>query len=278
MAHIREFPVEKMCHVMEVSSSGFYSWRKRSEFENESTDKLDERIMESFQGSGETYGSPRIAQDLGLPKSTVARRMKTLGISVESKKRFISTTNSDHDFAIAPNLLNRKFDAEKPGLKWVSDMTYIRVNNSWNYLTVIIDLADRAVISWVISNNMTARDTTIRAFEKAIQNRKPEKGLIFHSDRGSQYACHKFQQLLAVHECTSSMSRKGNCWDNAVAESFFKTIKSECFYRRQLQCKAEAFTVTFDYIDGWYNTKRIHTTLGGISPNQAFRAMTISNR
>lgn len=278
MAHTHEFPVEKMCYVLEVSSSGFYTWRQRSEVEDDSTDELNENIKKSFKNSRETYGSPRIAKELDVPESTVARRMKSLGISAKSKKRFISTTDSDHDFAIAANLLDRDFDAEQPGLKWVSDITYIRVNNCWNYLTVIIDLADRAVISWVISDNMTAQDTTIRAFEKAVQNRKPKEGLIFHSDRGSQYACHKFQQLLAVHDCIPSMSRKGNCWDNAVAESFFKTIKSECYYRRQLRCRAEAFTVTFDYIDGWYNTRRIHTTLGGISPNQAFRAMTTSNR
>jgi len=277
MAHTHEFPVEMMCRVMEVSSSGFYSWRQRSEPENESADELNERIKKSFEDSRETYGSPRIAEDLDVPKSTVARRMKALGISVKAKKRFVTTTDSDHDFAIAENLLNREFTADQPAEKWVSDITYFRVNNRWNYLTAIIDLADRAVVSWVISDNMTAEDTTIRAFKKAIQNRKPKEGLIFHSDRGSQYACHKFQQLLAVNDCIPSMSRKGNCWDNAVSESFFKTLKSECYYRRQFRCRAEAFTVTFDFIDGWYNTKRIHTTLGGMSPNQAFKAMTESN-
>lgn len=236
---------------------------------------LDQHIIESFNKSRSNYGSPRVAQDLSkagldVSKSTVARRMQALKLKARGQRKYVLTTDSKHDQAIAPNILNRNFSASKPAHKWVSDLTYLRVGRTWSYLSVVIDLADRAVVGWSLSDNMSAQHTTIAAFKKAIDNRKPNKGMIFHSDRGIQYACSDFRELLAKSSCIQSMSRKGNCWDNAVAESFFKTIKVECSNRYQFSSIKQAYPIIFDYIDGWYNTIRIHSALEGKSPAEAF--------
>lgn len=264
-----------MCKVLVVSRSGYYKWLKRHQQEANVHQSLDFKIEQSFERSRENYGSPRIAQDLKqlghiVSKSTIARRMKVLKIKARRKRKYVQTTNSKHDQPIAANVLDRDFKAKRPAQKWVSDLTYFRIATRWYYLSTIIDLADRAVIGWTISDNMTAQHTTIDAFNKAIKNRKPSKGMIFHSDRGVQYACQEFRSLLDNNHCVQSMSRKGNCWDNAVAESFFKTIKVECIHKHEFVSKTQAYSVIFDYIDGWYNTKRIHSALNGQSPAQAF--------
>jgi transposase InsO family protein len=156
------------------------------------------------------------------------------------------------------------------GRFWVSDITYIPIGNSFVYLTTIIDLADRMVVGWNLSDNMTDKDTIIAAFNKAKNNRKIKHGLLFHSDRGSQYVSKEFRKLLDASNCTQSMSRKGNCWDNAVAESFFKTIKMESLDRYKFTCMSQVYSVVFRYIEGWYNTMRIHTSLGDLSPRERF--------
>ena len=200
--------------------------------------------------------------------------MRAMKIRARIPKRFISTTHSKHDYPLAPNHLNRNFDAKAPAQKWVSDITYVRVNASWYYLTVVIDLADRAVLGWSLSNSMHAEHTSVKAFRKAIQNRRPGKGLLFHSDQGVQYACNEFKTLLEQYKILQSMSRKGNCWDNAVAESFFKTIKTECIYQHSFQTYKQAYSAIFNYIDGRYNTRRIHSTLKGRSPAETYNYMT----
>lgn len=279
MDHASEFPVEKMCKVLGVSRSGYYAWRKRELHGTPRNEELDQQIKEIFDRSDQTYGSPRIAQALEqkqikVSKSTVARRMNALRIRVKTPRKYIVTTQSKHDEPIAPNRLDRNFDAEAPANKWVSDITYFRVGRRWHYLTVVLDLADRYVVGWVISDNMSSAATTQAAFSRAVANRKPQKGMIFHSDRGVQYACGNFRRLLKRYQSQQSMSRKGNCWDNAVAESFFKTIKAECIAKHQFTNKQEAFSVIFRYIEGWYNTRRIHSAIGAITPAKKYQILT----
>lgn len=279
MDHTDEFPVEKMCKVLGVSRSGYYAWRKERISEVQKHNELDQQIKMIFKNSRRTYGSPRITQVLNdrhfeISESTVARRMKALKIRVKAKKKHVVTTQSKHDHPIAPNRLNRDFTAAAPAEKWVSDITYFRIAGRWHYLTSILDLADRYVVGWTISDNMTTTATTKAAFGRAVANRPPKQGLLFHSDRGVQYADSDFRQLLGQYKCQQSMSRKGNCWDNAVAESFFKTLKTECISRHRFNSVDEAYSVIFRYIEGWYNTRRIHSALGGLSPTKMYQKLT----
>ena len=273
MEYANDFPVKKMCQVLDVSRSGYYTWLKNKDKYQEKKESLNEQIKSVFESSRETYGSPRVylglkKLNIELSKSTVARRMKDLELSPALKRKFKNTTDSRHNLKISPNILNREFTVSELGKVWVSDITYIRLKHSFVYLTTVIDLADRMVVGWNLSNNMTDQDTVIAAFKKAIKNRSISSGLIFHSDRGSQYVSKDFRKLLAEEKCIQSMSRKGNCWDNAVAESFFKTIKVESLYRYKFENVTEVYSVIFDYIDGWYNTQRIHSALGGRSPRE----------
>lgn len=272
-AHVIEFPVKKMSEVFEVSKSGYYKWLRKQVCYRAEERVLHGQIQAVFEESRSTYGSPRVHQQLvkmevKISKSTVARRMKSLQIRPRAKKVFKHTTDSGHDLRISPNVLNRAFSASELGRSWVSDITYIRVKHSFVYLTTVIDLADRMVVGWNLSDNMTDQDTVIAAFKKAVRHRPIRTGLIFHSDRGSQYASTEFRKCLAAKKCVQSMSRKGNCWDNAVAESFFKTIKVEALYRHQFEHPTEVYSAVFDYIDGWYNTRRIHSALDGRSPTE----------
>ncbi len=263
-----------MSEVLEVGRSSYYEWLRKKDSYAKKEEELNTQIKTVFEESRSTYGSPRVHQELqrmevDISESTVARRMKSIAITPKLKKKFKNTTDSKHDLKISPNLLSREFTATELGRKWVSDITYIRVGySSFVYLTTVIDLADRMVVGWNLSDNMTDQDTIIAAFNKAVKNRPILPGLIFHSDRGSQYASKEFRKLLDEKECIQSMSRKGNCWDNAVAESFFKTIKVESLYRYKFENAQQVYSAIFDFIDGWYNTKRIHSSLGGISPRE----------
>lgn len=277
--HAHEFPIQKMSSVLGVSRSGYYKWLKRGAPNEYTEHALDESIKTSFDKSRQTYGSPRIAEDLARQgikssKSTVARRMNLLRISPKRPKRWVRTTQSAPDNPIADNLLDRDFNADRPATKWVSDITYFEVARRWCYLTIVLDLADRAIVGWTISDDMSASNTTVAAFQKAVSNRKPEDELIFHSDRGVQYTCDQMRGVIGAIGGRHSMSRKGNCWDNAVAESFFKTIKTECIDRYEFADHHHAWRVIFDYLEGWYNTERIHTTLGGMTVRQAYVAKT----
>ena len=193
-----------------------------------------------------------------------------LCLSARSKRKYVNTTDSDHAFKIADNLLDRQFQVAQINQAWVSDITYVRVANKWMYLTTMID---RMVVGWSLSKTMTTTDTVIQAFNLAVANRGITKNsnLMVHSDQGVQYASREFRNLLSKYGCIQSMSRKGNCWDNAVAESFFKTIKIEALNKYIFQNSHTLKSAIFRYINGWYNTTRIHSALGGISPLQAFK-------
>lgn len=262
-----------MCKVLKVSRSGYYRWLTKEPSKRKTeTEKIMQHIRRIHKLSKSTYGSPRITVELkecgiAVSRPRVARLMKKAQIRSIIKKKFIVTTDSQHDCPIAENELNRKFCVDQIGKAWVSDITYVRTYQGWMYLTVIIDLADRMVIGWSLSKSLKACHTTIPAWVMAVLNRPIAGLLIFHSDRGIQYACNEFKTLLdGNRNVIRSMSRKGNCWDNAVAESFFKTLKTECVYRYKFKDRLEAKKSIFEYIEIWYNRKRKHSTLGYKSP------------
>lgn len=272
-AHTCQFSVELMSKTLQVSRSGYYKWKSNFGCKVNKTNHLVNAIKTIHEKSGQTYGSPRVTVELNkhgwkISDTKVARIMNKHHIHVKRKRKYIHTTDSKHSFKICDNILNRNFKTDAINKAWVSDITYIPLGSRFVYLTVVMDLYDRAIIGWNLSNNMSTRQTTIAALKKAISNRPVAKSdqLIFHSDRGVQYACHEFKDMLQKLTCTQSMSRKGNCWDNAVAESFFKTIKIEKLNKVQIQTFDQAYSVLFRYIEGWYNTQRIHSHLNGLSP------------
>ena len=269
------FAVGKMCQVFGVGRSGYYNWlNAKGPARTAENRALKSAIMEIYEQSGSAYGSPKITKMLetkGISASRprVARHMKEMGIkSIRNHKYRVCTTESGHGSPIAENLLDRDFSAQAPGEKWVSDITYVPVGGKWIYLTVVIDLFDRKVIGWAISKGMATTETTVKAWQMAITNRKPKTGLMFHSDRGVQYAAKEFRGLLDGQGATQSMSRKGNCWDNAVAESFFRTIKSEKLNHHNFNSFEQAKREIFMTIEIWYNRKRIHQALGYRTPEQ----------
>lgn len=235
-------------------------------------------MKEIFELSRETYGSPRVHQELlsrgwKVSRPRVARLMQQAGLRVKPKPGFVpATTDSDHDLRISPNLLDRNFEPGEINRAWVSDISYLPTLEGWLYLTTVIDLGDRRVIGWATSETMKTEDTTVAALRMAVVNRKPAEQTIFHSDRGVQYAADAFRKELKKHNITQqSMSRKGNCWDNAVAESFFKSAKSEWLAQTAFSTKEEAQLAVFEYIETWYNTRRRHQALGNKSPLAFFQ-------
>lgn len=276
--YVNRFSVELMSKVLGVSRSGYYKWLKNNQVK-ENRSKLDEGIKAVFKDSKCRYGSPRVcaqlnkkATDKKVSVATVARRMCVLGLVARPKRKFVYTTDSSHTWRVSPNLLDRNFNVEEVNKVWVSDITYILTDEGWRYLTVILDLADRAVVSWILSQTMHTLCTVVPALQQAIERRgiRPHSGLMLHSDRGVQYACQDFRTILAHYGITQSMSRKGNCWDNAVAESFFKTIKIEELNRFERIRATQLNSLIFKYIEGWYNTQRIHSALNGLTPWEAF--------
>ena len=258
-----------MCKVFKVSKSSYYKWLKNGPSDRwKENESLLVDVLDIFEASNKTYGSPRITEELRaqnrrVSKNRVAKIMQAAGIQARKRRKFKATTDSRHKYPIAPNVLDRKFSASRPGEIWVSDITYVRTYSGWLYLTVIIDLFDRKVIGWSMSKDLTTANTIIPAWFMAVTNRPITEDLIFHSDRGVQYACDDFTKLLKGNELiTRSMSRKGNCWDNAVAESFFKTIKVECVYTRSYSNQAQATLSIFEWIESWYNKRRRHSALG----------------
>ena len=269
----QQYPVEKMCKCMKVSKSSYYHWIKQKDVIKTKSSKLflKERIKVLFEQSREIYGSYRIQkklerEELFYSRSYIGFLMKELGLRSILKRKHVVTTDSKHVLPIANNELNRNFTSLKLGEKWVSDITYIRVNDHWNYLTTIIDLADKRVVGWSLSEDMTTENTVMKAWVLASNNRTITNGFIFHSDRGIQYASNKITNLFSFNKkITQSMSRKGNCWDNAVSESFFKTIKHEWLYRFKFSAYQQLYSSIEDYIN-WYNNERLHSSLGYISP------------
>lgn len=260
-----EFSVEKMCACFKVSPNAFYDWKSGKSTKRIQREKmLSGKIKQIWERSFRTYGSPRVWEELRraegkVSRSLTARVMRKHGFLSVHKKKFKVTTDSKHSYPVSENVLNREFSADRIAQKWVSDLTYIHTKEGWLYLTVVIDLFDRKVIGWSYSSGMTAQETVIPAWRMAIRNRPIQNELIFHSDRGVQYACKAFRNLIDNKLITQSMSRKGNCWDNAVAESFFKTLKVERVYRKAYATRNEAEMDLFQYIEGWYNTRRIHS-------------------
>jgi transposase InsO family protein len=262
------FPIEKMCKVLQVSCGSYYRWRKQIISIRERLKIIiEEQITLIYFKSKQRYGSPRITlelQSLGykISRITVAKYMKELGLRSKLSKKFKVTTNSKHNYLIVENILNREFVVKTPSKVWVSDITYIQTKEGFIYLTTIMDLYDRKIIGWSLSNGMSTEETTLKAWNMAVKNRNIVEGLIFHSDRGVQYASKKFVNVLdSYKKITRSMSRKGNCWDNAVAESFFKSLKTELIYGNKLITKEQMELEVFEYIEIWYNRKRRHSAL-----------------
>jgi transposase InsO family protein len=253
--------------------SGYYAWQKRPESARiQENKRIVAEIKVIHRQSRETYGSPRIQVDLkekgvSCSQKRVARLMRIHQIAAKRKRKFVVTTDSKHDLPVAENKLNQEFTATKANQKWVTDITYIWTKEGWLYLAVVLDLFSRKVVGWAMDDNME-RGLVIRALQMALLARKPGKGLLHHSDRGSQYASNDYQTLLRDNSITCSMSRKGNCYDNAVMESFFATLKQELVYHRQYQTRKEAKQDIFEYIHVWYNRKRRHSALGYQSPEQ----------
>ena len=271
-----DVPVATLCRTLKISRSGFYAWQGRSESEHTKRDRqLRVRVRASFDASRQRYGSPRVWEDLVEEKIYVSRKrvvrlMQEEGLKARARKRFKSTTMSDHDQPVAANLLNREFHAAAPNQRWVGDTTEFVIGSSGKlYLAAILDLFSRFAVGWAISA-INDRHLAIRALDAALKRRCPGTGLLHHSDQGSPYASEDYQTVLEAQGITCSMSRRGNCYDNAVMESFFSTVKSELGDR--FDSCGEAKMELFDYIEVFYNQRRRHSTLGQISPAAFERA------
>jgi putative transposase len=262
-----------MCRVLSVSRSGYYRWRNRPKSQRAIENRrLQAHIRAIFNRHKGRCGSPKITDelnDMGLPvsKNRVARRMKAMGLRSIYRRKYRTTTDSKHSHPVADNLLQRDFTASSPDKVWVSDITYIATTRGWLYLTVFIDLFSRTVVGWALSSSLSA-EMVLTALSRAVRNRRPSSGLIIHSDRGVQYACSDFRKVLKKHKYVQSMSRKGDCWDNAVAESFFGIIKSELIHQEHFKGSQDTLRAIFEYIEIYYNRKRKHSTLGYKTPAQ----------
>ena len=271
--HEAEFPIVVMCDVLNVSRSAYYTWRKKTASErNQANAKLLEAIRKVHHDSRGTYGSPRVyrklkKRDIPCSENRVARLMREDGLRAKTKRRYKATTNSKHDLPVAPNLLQRNFSPAKPNQVWAGDITYIWTIEGWLYLAVVIDLFSRSVVGWAMDKRMT-RQLVINALTMAVQRRQPSSGLIFHSDRGSQYASLDFQSLLVKYGFCCSMSRKGDCWDNAPIESFFGSLKQELVFHQRYPTRFHARQSIFEYIERFYNRRRLHSTLGYKTPTE----------
>jgi transposase InsO family protein len=265
------FPIRWMCRRLEVSSSGFYAWRKRPRSAHARRDiELGAKVAEVFAEFRGTYGAPRVADELRKrDESTSIKRVARLlceqGLSAKAPRRFTRTTDSSHALPIAENVLERHFDAEAPNTAWVTDISYVSTWEGWIYLAVVIDLFSRRVVGWAVAEHMRT-ELALDALAQALTQRQPAAGLVHHSDRGVQYASRDYQRALDDMSAICSMSRKGNCWDNAVAESFFATLKRELLYRESWPTRARAKAAINEYIACFYNSKRAHSALGNFSP------------
>jgi putative transposase len=274
----RRYPIRLMCRALAVSPAGYYAWRVRPESQRGAANRAlvaDIRVI--YQESRQTYGSPSIWQALvqrghRVGEHRVARLMRQDGIRAKTVKKWRATTQSDHRWPVAENTLNRQFTIARPNRVWAGDISYVWTAEGWLYLAVVLDLYSRAVIGWAMGARLTV-DLAQQALTMAIRHRTPKAGLLHHSDRGSQYAATSYQQLLTRHGIAVSMSRRGNCWDNACVESFFGTLKRELIYHRRYRTREEATQDIFEYIEVFYNRRRRHSTLGHCSPAE-FEART----
>jgi len=274
--HRGEYPVRLMCRVLDVSPAGFYGWRTRAPSAHALADeRLMLNVRVSHQRSAGTYGAPRVHQDLRaqgfhVGKKRVARLMRQQGLVGRVRRRRVRTTDSTHPDPVAPNLLARQFAVQGIGAMdriWVSDITYVPTREGWLFLATVLDLASRRVVGWAMRETLEL-DLALSALRMALGTRRPAPGLLHHSDRGTQYAAAEYRAVLAAHGMIASMSRKGDCWDNAVAESFFATLELELIVKSEWRTRDAARRAIFRYIETWYNRERRHSTLGYRSPAQ----------
>ena len=268
--HKRSYPIWLMARLFGVSTSGYNKWKNCSGKREAADLKLLRIIEDIHRSSRRNYGSPRVlAQLKGLgfkvSKSRVERLMKENGIRAKTKKKFRVTTDSKHKLAVAPNILERDFSPKRMNQAWVGDITYVWTREGWLFLAVLIDLYSRQVVGWSMSERMK-KELTLNALNMALRRRRPPAGLIHHTDRGSQYASHAYRQTLRSSGIICSMSRRGNCWDNAVAESFFHSFKTELIYHEDFKTREEAKRKIFEWLEVYYNRQRLHSTLGYRTP------------
>jgi transposase InsO family protein len=274
---LSEYPARLCCRVLEVSPSGYHAWRKRPISQRRQRgEKLAEKIQQVHQENRGVYGSPRVYQALKAQGetvcvNTVARVMKARKIRAKTKRKFVPrTTDSNHARPVAENVLDRQFTAELPNQKWVTDITYVPTDQGWLYVAGVMDLCSRKIVGWAMADHMKT-DLVSGALKMAIEHRRPKEGLLHHCDRGVQYASDDYLYLLQSHEMQVSMSGKGDCWDNAVVESFWATLKTELVNQEHYVTMAQAQQSIFEYIEVFYNRKRMHSSLGYVSP-EAFEA------
>lgn len=272
--HQDEFPIEVMCCVLEVSRSGYYAWQQRpASATAQRQGELIEQIQQVHAESRQVYGSPRVhrqlaAQGVKCSENTVAKLMRKAGVRSKMRKRFVvRTTDSRHAHPIAPNTLDRQFQQLAPDQVWAGDITYIPTEEGWLYLAALIDLHSRKIVGWATSDSLAA-PLVCQALEMALLHRRPKTALLHHSDRGVQYACDEYQALLTAHGIQPSMSRTGNCYDNAVIESFFGTLKTELVHHENYPTREAARRSLFEYIEVFYNRRRRHSAIGYVSPNE----------
>jgi len=269
------FPVKKMCLALDICESGYYRWLKKepspAKIKREQLKKLILKLYSEHNGMA---GSPMITADLkeypefsNVSVNTVASLMKKIGIRCKTIKKFVVTTDSNHKKTASPNLLARKFKVSAPNQVWVSDITYLKIKNKWYYLSLFIDLYSRLIVSWDLSDSLKS-DSVVKAFKKAIFLRSPDKDLMVHSDQGVQYASDDFRNVIKKYGFSQSMSRRGNCWDNAVAESFFHTLKTQLTHHVEFKTHDEAEINLFKYIEAYYNRRRKHSTNQWKTPAQ----------
>jgi len=267
------YPVRSLCRVLGVSRSGYYAWQNhRPTPRQQANGRLMVQIAEVYQRSRQTYGSPRVSealhqQGIGCSRNRVARLMRLQRLRARTKRRFKVTTHSRHGRAVAPDLVGRCFRAPAPNRVWTSDITYVWTREGWVYLAVVLDLFSRTIVGWELSERLTA-DLITSALSRAIDRRHPEADLIFHSDRGSQYASDELRALLAHHQIRASMGQTGSCYDNAVTESFFHTLKTEHTFFHRYETREQARRSIFEYIEVFYNRQRLHSTIENLSPWQ----------
>jgi transposase InsO family protein len=266
------YPVRVLCRTLEVSRAGFYAWHTRPAAARTRADhRLGVEIKAIHAETRQRYGSPRVHAELRdrghrVGRKRVARLMRQHGLCARRRRRFRVTTDSNHPLPVAANVLGRQFTVVAPDTAWVTDITYLWTREGWLYLAVILDLFSRAVVGWAMSAQITTQHLTLQALKMALGRRRPPQGLLHHSDRGSQYASADYQRTLTAYGIVGSMSRRGNCWDNAVAESFFATIKVELVHDTDWTTRGEARGEVFEYLEGFYNGQRRHSTLGYLSP------------
>jgi transposase InsO family protein len=269
----KDFPIHRLCRVLGVSQSGYFAWKDRPASRRQRDDMVMlAHVRSAFALSNGTYGSPRMTRELqddgfAIGRRRTARLMRENDLRGRQKRRFKRTTDSEHSWPIAPNIIDQDFTATAPNQKWGVDISYVWTREGWLYLAVVIDLFSRRVVGWAVGDRLH-RDLALAALRRALVMRRPPEGLIHHSDRGSQYCSVDYQAELRRHRIRISMSGKGNCYDNAMVETFFKTIKSELVWRTVFYTRDEAATAIARYIDGFYNPVRRHSALNYISPAQ----------